>query len=110
MLKVGFMDIIRKGMKQLYPGYFALVMATGIVSISVHLLGMSVLTHLLFQINVCAYCILLLLTVDRLFSFFRGVLGDLTDHRSGPGFFTTIAVTTVLGSQFVIPMRNDCEE
>ncbi len=96
------MDIIRKAVKELYPGYFALVMATGIVSISAHLLGMSVLAHLLFQINVCAYLILVLLTVGRLFSFFRSVLGDLTDHRTGPAFFTTVAGTSVLGSQFVI--------
>jgi hypothetical protein len=39
----------------LFPGYFALVMATGIVSIAAHLLGMRALAWALLGINVVAY-------------------------------------------------------
>ncbi|HET6461057.1 MAG TPA: tellurite resistance/C4-dicarboxylate transporter family protein [Syntrophales bacterium] len=88
--------------KDLYPGYFALVMATGIVSVSASLLDMVILADVLFFINVCSYCVLILFTVARLCRYFSLVLRDLTRHQSGPGFFTTIAGTCVLGSQYVI--------
>ncbi|HUH66099.1 MAG TPA: tellurite resistance/C4-dicarboxylate transporter family protein [Syntrophales bacterium] len=93
-------------MRNLYPGYFALVMATVIVSVAAHLLGMATLAGLLFWVNLCAYSILILLSVARLLMFVREVSGDLTDHRTGPGFFTTIAGTCVLGGQFVIFFGN----
>jgi len=34
-------DSIKDGVKNLFPGYFALVMATGIVSIAAYLLDMD---------------------------------------------------------------------
>jgi tellurite resistance protein TehA-like permease len=88
-----------KSVKNLFPGYFAMVMATGIVSIACHLLGMKTLAWALLYINLGAYVILWLLTLVRLVFFSRNLIGDLIDHARGPGFFTIIAGTCVLGSE-----------
>ncbi len=86
----------------LFPGYFALVMATGIISIATNLLGMPPLAWALLGINLVAYVVLSILLAIRLIRFFPRVKADLTDHVRGPGFFTVVAGTCVLGSQLVI--------
>lgn len=86
----------------LFPGYFALVMATGIISIATHLLEMRWLARALLAVNLVAYLILWMLLLIRLIRFFPRVKADITDHVRGPGFFTVIAGTCVLGSQLVI--------
>ncbi len=45
----------QEGLRTLHPAYFALVMATGIVSIASYLLGMTPLAVALFWFNVVAY-------------------------------------------------------
>ncbi|MBS0540217.1 MAG: tellurite resistance/C4-dicarboxylate transporter family protein [Proteobacteria bacterium] len=84
------------------PSYFALVMATGIVSLAAHLFGMEAIADTLFAGNIVAYLVLLVLAVLRLFWHPRAVLADLADHQRGPGFFTLVAGTCVLGSQVVL--------
>jgi len=92
---------VREGICGLFPGYFALVMATGIVSIASHLLGMEVVAQVLFQLNKVAYVILWILYLVRLLVFSRKLTADLIDHARGPGFFTMVAGTCVLGTQFI---------
>ncbi len=92
---------VQEGIRSLFPGYFALVMATGIVSIASHLLGMEIVAQVLFQLNKVAYVILWILFLARLLFFSRKLIADLTDHARGPGFFTMVAGTCVLGTQFV---------
>ena len=86
----------------LYPGYFALVMATGIVSIAALLEGWTPLAWVLFGINVLAYPFLVALTVARLIRWPRRLVADLLDHRRGPGFFTLVAGTAVFGNQWIL--------
>lgn len=86
----------------LFPGYFALVMATGIISIAAHLLNMRAVAWTLLAVNLVAYTILGLLLLIRLIGFFRRVTADIADHVRGPGFFTVVAGTCVLGSQLLI--------
>lgn len=86
----------------LFPGYFALVMATGIVSVAAFLLGMTLFARVLLVVNVAAYLVLWLLTLWRLFFYFPRLLADLTSHGRGPGFFTVIAGTCVLGVQLLL--------
>lgn len=86
----------------LNPNYFALVMATGIVSIGCNLLEMPRIALALFWLNIPAYLILLVFTVARLLIFRSRFLADLTDHKRGVGFFTTVAATCVLGNQFLL--------
>jgi tellurite resistance protein TehA-like permease len=93
---------LASAVEDLFPGYFALVMATGIVSIAAHLLGMPRIAWALVAVNVPAYAILAGLLAVRLLWFFPRVMEDLNSHARGPGFFTVVAGTCVLGSQLVI--------
>ncbi len=86
----------------LFPGYFALVMATGIVSIACYLLEMKTLAVVLLVLNIVAYALLWLLLLLRLFMFFGRVTDDMNNHVKGPGFFTVVAGTSVLGSELLI--------
>ncbi len=83
----------------LFPGYFALVMATGIVSIACQLLGHPVIARTLLALNLVFYAALLALTLARAAFFPRRLFDDLRDHARGSGYFTLVAATHVLGSQ-----------
>jgi tellurite resistance protein TehA-like permease len=83
----------------LFPGYFALVMATGVVSIASHILGLERFAVALVAINWVAYAVLWALTLIRIVAFSSRLLADLSDHQRAPGFFTTVAATCVLGTQ-----------
>jgi tellurite resistance protein TehA-like permease len=89
-------------LEALSPSYFALVMATGIVSIGSDLLGLGALAIALFVINACAYLTIWLLTAVRLVRFPAAVIADLTDHRRAMGFLTVVAATGVLGAQVIL--------
>ena len=86
----------------LFPGYFALVMATGIISIACFLLQMTTLSFVLLLINIAAYVVLGVLLLLRLVFFLSRVKADIRDHVRGPGFFTVVAGTCVLGSALLI--------
>ncbi|MER3462570.1 MAG: C4-dicarboxylate ABC transporter [Armatimonadota bacterium] len=77
-------------------------MATGIISIAAHLLEMKLFAQALLLVNIAAYAILWLLLLIRLVRFFPQVKADLTSHARGPGFFTVVAGTCVLGSQLIV--------
>jgi tellurite resistance protein TehA-like permease len=93
---------LASGSERLFPGYFALVMATGIVSMAAFLLGMPLIARGLLLINLGAYLILGSLLLLRLVRYSGRVVEDLCDHGRGPGFFTVVAGTCVLGSQLYI--------
>src|SRR5688572_10816649 len=86
----------------LSPAYFGMVMATGIVSIGSDMLGLSGAARGLFALNVVVYGLLWLLNLARLLLHRRAFFRDMMDHLRGPGFFTAVAATSVLGSQFVM--------
>ncbi|MDO1528092.1 tellurite resistance/C4-dicarboxylate transporter family protein [Fulvimonas sp. R45] len=88
--------------RRLEPGCFALVMATGIVSIDAGQHALPRLARALFAFNLAAYAWLLALTVLRLARFRREVVADFTDPSRGAGFLTLAAATCVLGSQCVM--------
>ena len=89
-------------MKHLSPAYFALVMATGIVSIAARDFDLPALARGLFGFNLVAYATLVGLTVLRAVRFPRLFFGDLTDHQRGPGFFTAVAGSCILGTQVLL--------
>ena len=89
-------------LKHLPPAYFALVMATGIVSIAAHDFQLSVLAAGLFTFNLVAYAVLTGLTVLRAICYPRLFFADMTDHRLGPGFFTAVAGSCILGTQILL--------
>ena len=89
-------------LRTLHPAYFALVMATGIVSIAAQLLGIPLVPHALLVVNVIAFAVLWVLTIVRIVRYPKDVIADVADHQRGVGFFTAVAATSVLGSQIVI--------
>ena len=92
----------RASLRTLHPAYFALVMATGIVSIAAQLLHIPFVPKTLLGINLAAFAVLWVLTAARLIRYPKDVLADVSDHQRGVGFFTAVAATSVLGSQLVI--------
>lgn len=88
--------------RHLAPGCFALVMATGIVSIDANQHGLPRVAQALFAFNLIAYLWLLALTVFRLLRFRPELLADFSDPSRGAGFLTLAAATCVLGSQCVL--------
>ncbi|WP_102347818.1 tellurite resistance/C4-dicarboxylate transporter family protein [Bacillus sp. Marseille-P3661] len=95
-------NLIKLKAKSLFPGYFALVMATGALSLAAYYQGMIAFSKLLVYFNVLAYLFLSLLTIVRLFKYFQCIKKDLSSHTRGPGFFTLVAGSCILGSQLVI--------
>lgn len=81
----------------LTPGYFALVMATGIISVGLHLEGFDVLSRTLLAVCVAAFVVLLTLTLWRFLAHRSAMAEDFLDPRRAFGFFTFVAGTNVLG-------------
>jgi tellurite resistance protein TehA-like permease len=90
------------GLAGMHPAYFALVMATGIVSLACELIGLHAIAVVLFVLNVGFYPLLWILTIVRVIRHRDRVLADLQHHGRAVGFFTTVAATCVLGSQCLI--------
>ncbi len=86
----------------MHPAYFALVMATGIVSLAAQLLGYRAVGVALFVLNVVFYAVLVVLAVARVVRHRDRVLADLFHHGRSVGFFTAVAGTCVLGSQCLL--------
>lgn len=89
-------------LEDLSPSYFALVMATGIVSIGCYLMGPRPVAIVLFALNCVAYVVIWALSLLRLRLYPRRVLDDLTSHQRGLGFLTVVAGTGVLGAQVIL--------
>lgn len=100
------LDEFRGGVQTLSPAYFALVMATGIISIGAFLMEMKWVALVLFYLNNFFFIILWILTLLRVVWFFQNVRKDLTNHMAGTGFFTFVAGTCVLGIQYIIIFEN----
>lgn len=90
------------GAQSLFPGYFALVMATGVVSMACQFLGMRPIALALIAVNWVAYGVLWALTIVRALRYRSLLLGDISNHQRAPGFFTIVAGTCVLGTQNVV--------
>ena len=99
-------SMIQNEIRDLFPAYFALVMATGIVSIACHLVALDFLAFPLFYLNQFFYIALWMLTLVRIVRYPARLFGDMSNHRIGSGFLTIVAATNVLGSQFVILQSN----
>lgn len=86
----------------LFPGYFALVMATGIVSLAAHFFDWDFIAQPMLWFNIIAYIVLWLLTLARLAFYRQQFVADLTTPARAVTFLTMVAGTCVLGSQFAI--------
>ena len=90
------------GLADLSPAYFAMVMATGIVSLAANAHGWRTIALALFYLNLAAWAALWALNILRMVRYPRNFFGDMVDHLRGPGFFTMVASTAVLGNQLVM--------
>jgi tellurite resistance protein TehA-like permease len=86
----------------LHPASFAMVMATGIVSVAAQLEGWPALARPLVWLNALLYLVLWVLLLARIVRYPQRVVADLYDHNRSVGFFTTVASTCVLGNQFLV--------
>ncbi len=98
--------VLQQTSGDLSPAYFSMVMATGIISIACKLLGLPLLAHILFWLNLVAFGVLWFLNLMRLLFHTRRTFRDMIDHQRGPGFFTWVAGTCIVGSQFVVIRQN----
>jgi tellurite resistance protein TehA-like permease len=92
----------RSFLADFFPGYFGLVMATGIVSIALRSAGWYLLSDVLFGVNVLSFCVLWVITILRLARYRIAFFRDLTHHARGVTFLTMGAGTSVLGIQFAV--------
>jgi tellurite resistance protein TehA-like permease len=86
----------------LFPGYFALVMATGIIAVGAVQQGIRWLAWTLLWLAAAFYVALWVLYLLRLARYRARFLDDLTGHQRGPSFLTVVAGTNVLGAGFVL--------
>jgi tellurite resistance protein TehA-like permease len=91
-----------KALENLHPAYFALVMATGIVSLAAELVGYHTVALALLPLNALFYAVLVVLALARLALHRDRVVADLFDHGRSVGFFTVVAGTCVLGSELLL--------
>ena len=97
---------LRAGIENLFPGYFALVMATGIVSLAAHFLEFNAIATLLFWLNHVLFAILVVLYSARVIFIPKRMFTELTDHQIGPTFLTIVAGTCVFGTQQMVQGSN----
>lgn len=84
-------------LKELHPGNFAMVMASGIISIGFSTLHFDQLAELLYVFSIAAWFILIILSVGRLFLYPQAVRDDLLNPRMVFSYFTLVAATDIVG-------------
>jgi tellurite resistance protein TehA-like permease len=90
---------LRQGVRELNPAYFAVVMATGIVSQAMRLDRAARLSGILLGVGIAAYVLLAVAFGWRLASYRREVIADVRDPRRAFGFFTITAGSDVLAAR-----------
>ena len=89
---------IASNVRTLFPGYFAMVMATGIVAVGAAQQDLRWLSEALYAVAAATYVILAVLLLWRLAAVPKLLAADITSHAKGFAFLTTVAATNVLGS------------
>jgi tellurite resistance protein TehA-like permease len=105
------MSAVRTGalhVAELSPANFAIVMATGILGVAAHQQGLDRLSQLLLVVAFAAWALLAVSSVGRLVWHPHRMLADLRSHQRAPGFLTSVAGTSVLGSLWLLlGLRSD---
>jgi tellurite resistance protein TehA-like permease len=94
--------LITSNVRTLFPGYFAMVMATGIIAIGAAQQDLRWLAEALYAIAAVTYVTLAVLLLWRLAVASKLLAADITSHAKGFAFLTTVAATNVLGSASVV--------
>jgi tellurite resistance protein TehA-like permease len=85
--------------RDLHPGAFAFVMATGIISVAALRLGQPWLSRALFAAACAGFVVLAAALVVRLAVFRSAVAADIQDPERVFGFFAIVAGSNVLGGR-----------
>lgn len=96
------LERLKAEVRRLYPGYFAMVMATGIVSNAAYVLGYATLADALLAVNALAFSWLAVALALRAVLYPRALWADLVDPRQVFSFFTIVAGADVLGIQLLL--------
>jgi tellurite resistance protein TehA-like permease len=94
--------MLPRAISTLDPGYFALVMASGIISVGTDLLGYHALSDAVLGVTVVAFCGLVLAYVARAVWFAPFVGRSLVDPSVAMAYFTFVAGADVLGVRLVM--------
>jgi tellurite resistance protein TehA-like permease len=86
--------------KNLYPGYFSMTMATGIIAVALDMLEMPALSDAMYWITLLSWCALLGLYALRLLKFPKEVWAELLNPRTTFFFFSFVAATNICGILF----------
>jgi tellurite resistance protein TehA-like permease len=87
--------------RDLYPGYFALVMATGICSTALRDVGHRGVSAALLGVAVVAFVVLFAMLVWRAIRYHRHLLADLSAPEKAYAFFTFTAACNVLAARIL---------
>lgn len=87
---------LQRAVRDLDPAYFALVMATGIVSQAMRLDGAGALSGALLAAGIAAYLILAAASAWRFAAHRKGFLADAADPGRSFAFYTFVAASDVL--------------
>ncbi|MGH3413947.1 MAG: tellurite resistance/C4-dicarboxylate transporter family protein [Marmoricola sp.] len=90
---------VHKALRELSPGYFAMVMATGISSIGLHDYGYTVLSQVLLVLSGAFFAGLLALNAWRFVSYHQEIVEDFTHPLRGFGFYTFVAAANVIAAR-----------
>jgi tellurite resistance protein TehA-like permease len=93
--------LVARNLATLDPGYFALVMATGIIAIGASLVGYPDLSRVILAFTVAAFVILVLAYAARMIWFGDWVRRDLRNPKMAVAYFTVAAGCDVLATRLV---------
>lgn len=92
----------RNSIRTLNPGYFAFVMATGIVSVGLSNNGWTLASAILMWICAIGWVTLAALYLTRLAIFRKELVNDFLNPAAAFAFFTIVAGTNVLGTRIAM--------
>lgn len=94
--------IVSNEIKDFHPAYFAMVMATGIVSIAFEWMAFPYIARALFALNLVLYLILCAVLAARAWLFFPNLMADLRTLQRAWLFLSFVVGTNTLATQLVI--------
>jgi tellurite resistance protein TehA-like permease len=95
----GLQARVHDALRRLSPGYFAMVMATGIVSIGLQDEHHELLSRVLLVVAVAGFVALVVLNGWRSASYRHELVDDFTHPLRGFGFYTFVAAANVIATR-----------
>ena len=96
----------RSAIANLSPGYFALVMGTGIISIGLEKQGLDLLSKVLLAIAALCYVSLWVLFIWRVVSYHAHMIADMRDPEKVFAYFSVVAATVTTNATMNVSDRD----